>query len=549
MVVAKEEIHERIVKLTAQHTTRERTIRALENKVGQRVCLTCTGSRAFIESKTQRTSVAEAITRCHKSGSLGSNSFASNSVLVSGVWAMIGNGGGHLHAMYLAFNFPGLFYMARTYAASGLVVHAPLHQFNYKHVSTSAICAKAVVGGGVQEHSKARADWCSTRAIYARLNSRQPSEATHGPSRPHTHVYASSNAYHTHGVDALECRRRTSVLCIKGEHITSAAVQQHFPCLGPRRTLNSSPALHSQYEANLMGSVDSARGPSELVMVAQSSASTPTAHLCTRTKCEPVVSDGVRLYKSKHCTRTLMRVQRFRRRTLWKQLCTVGWQHLTRTPTERRVHMWDDDSFTGGGPCAPLGYRNHLAYSGEIFARELTKLESKLARYVGSIVSRRKPTRAWSVGGNKARASAHRLQVEHAFRQISVRVRNWGERVDGAKGGYQKGKRARSAPEQTKRRAKGGREEGNLIERGRGKCDRRRWPTHGYSILVPGLCRQRVYPVGDSASAFQRERTAYMRCRHSCMPEHAWADLTVYACARASDVVHALSTQSCILGR
>ncbi|KAF6746592.1 hypothetical protein DFP72DRAFT_855296 [Ephemerocybe angulata] len=41
----------------------------------------------------------------------------------------------------------------------------------------------------------------------------------------------------------------------------------------------------------------------------------------------------------------------------------------------------------------------------------------------GDSCCRRKPTRAWSVGGNKARASAHRLQVEHAFRQISVRVR------------------------------------------------------------------------------------------------------------------------------
>ncbi|KAF6746423.1 hypothetical protein DFP72DRAFT_855479 [Ephemerocybe angulata] len=423
------------------------------------------------------------------------NSFASNSVLVSGVWAMIGNGGGHLHAMYLAFNFPGLFYMARTYAASGLVVHAPLHQFNYKHVSTSAICAKAVVGGGVQEHSKARADWCSTRAIYARLNSRQPSEATHGPSRPHTHVYASSNAYHTHGVDALECRRRTSVLCIKGEHITSAAVQQHFPCLGPRRTLNSSPALHSQYEANLMGSVDSARGPSELVMVAQSSASTPTAHLCTRTKCEPVVSDGVRLYKSKHCTRTLMRVQRFRRRTLWKQLCTVGWQHLTRTPTERRVHMWDDDSFTGGGPCAPLGYRNHLAYSGEIFARELTKLESKLARWAALCPGASPHGRGVSVETKRGRQPTGFKLSMRSDRYLSECVTGesgWTERREGTKKGREPDRRLNK----TKRRAKGGREEGNLIERGRGKCDRRRWPTHGYSILVPGLCRQRVYPVG-----------------------------------------------------
>ncbi|KAF6746590.1 hypothetical protein DFP72DRAFT_855294 [Ephemerocybe angulata] len=51
MVGAKEVIHERIIKLTAQHTTVERTISALENKVGQRVCLTCTSSRTFIESK------------------------------------------------------------------------------------------------------------------------------------------------------------------------------------------------------------------------------------------------------------------------------------------------------------------------------------------------------------------------------------------------------------------------------------------------------------------------------------------------------------------
>ncbi|KAF6746593.1 hypothetical protein DFP72DRAFT_855297 [Ephemerocybe angulata] len=221
MVVAKEEIHERIVKLTAQHTTRERTIRALENKVGQRVCLTCTGSRAFIESKvrvgiggriesrrirrridlynrsqidvgfkpkkdrvvTQRTSVAEAITRCNKSGSLGSNSFASNSVLVSGVWAMIGNVG-WTSSRNLAFNFPGLFYIARTYAASGLVVYTMCMIF-MASVSPFRAYAAGDSGTTSAESCAECSSSTSTRAPLAR-----------------------SLRWHTHAVDSVILRQR-----------------------------------------------------------------------------------------------------------------------------------------------------------------------------------------------------------------------------------------------------------------------------------------------------------------------------------------------------